>query len=102
MIREYLFLHLETPMPFGAAMKCIGKIRPRRHCAKVEKFGGVPHPPKVTNLTPSLPLDRRGQGYQSTEFENCCVASMWHTVEVVTGSGVALKPSTQREADRSH
>jgi hypothetical protein len=82
-------------MPFGAAMKCIGKIRSRRQCAKVEKFGGVPYPPEVTNFTPSLPLDRRGQGYQSTEFENRCVASMWYTVEVVTGSCVALKPSTQ-------
>jgi hypothetical protein len=88
-------------MPFGAAMKFIGKIRPRRQCAKVEKFGGVPYPPEVTNFTPSLPLDRRGQGYQSTEFENCCVASMWYSVEVVTGSCVALKPSTQPEADRS-
>jgi hypothetical protein len=50
----------------------------------VEKFGGVPYPPEVTNLTPSLPLDRRGQGSQSTEFGNCCVASMWYTAEVVT------------------
>jgi hypothetical protein len=57
-------------------------------CAKVEKFGGVPYPPEVTNFTPSLPLDRRGQGYQSTEFENCCVASMWNTGEV-TGFCVA-------------
>jgi hypothetical protein len=32
-------------------------------CAKVEKFGGVSYPPEVTNFTPSLPLDRRGQGY---------------------------------------
>jgi hypothetical protein len=64
---------------------------------KWKTFGGVPYPPKVTKFTPSLPLDRRGQGYQST----CCVASMWYTVEVVTGSCVALKPSTQREADRS-
>jgi hypothetical protein len=71
-------------MPFGAAKKCIGKLPARRQCAKVEKFGGVPYPPEVTNLTPSLPLDRRGQGSQSTEFENCCVASMWYTVEVVT------------------
>jgi hypothetical protein len=37
-------------------------------CAKVEQCGGVPYPPKVTNFTPSLPLDRRGQGSQSTEF----------------------------------
>ena len=50
----------------------------------MEKFGGVPYPPEVTNLTPSLPLDRRGQGSQSTEFDNCCVASMWYTVEVAT------------------
>jgi hypothetical protein len=66
-------------MPFGAAKKHIGKMPARRQCAKVEKFGGVPYPPEVTNLTPSLPLDRRGQGSQSTEFENCCVASMWYT-----------------------
>jgi hypothetical protein len=91
-LRAYLFLHLETPMPFGAAKKCIGKMPARQQCAKVEKFGGVPYPPEVTNLTPSLPLDRRGQGSQSTEFENCCVASMWYTVEVVTAFCVAFKP----------
>jgi hypothetical protein len=50
-------------MPFGAAKMAIGKLPARRQCAKVEKFGGVPYPPEVTNLTPSLPLDRRGQGY---------------------------------------
>jgi hypothetical protein len=66
-------------MPFGAAKKCIGKMPARRQCAKVKKFGGVPYPLEVTNVTPSLPLDRRGQGYQSTEFENCCVAPMWYT-----------------------
>jgi hypothetical protein len=53
-------------------------------CAKVQKFGGIPYPPEVTNFTPSLPLDRRGQDSQSTEFENRCVASMWYTAEVVT------------------
>jgi hypothetical protein len=53
-------------------------------CARVEQFGGVPYPPEVTNFTPSLPLDRRGQGSQSTEFENCCVTSMWYSVEIVT------------------
>jgi hypothetical protein len=30
----------------GAAKKCIGKMPPRRQCAKVEKFGGVPYPPE--------------------------------------------------------
>jgi hypothetical protein len=39
-------------------------------CAKVKRFGGVTYPPEVTNLTPSLPLDRPGQGFQSTEFED--------------------------------
>ena len=92
-LRAYLFLHLGTPIPFGAAKKFIGKMPARRQCAKVEKVGGVPYPPEVTNLTPSLPLDRRGQGSQSTEFENCCVASMWYTVEVITGFCVALKPT---------
>jgi hypothetical protein len=53
-------------------------------CAKVEQFGGVPYPPEVTNFTPSLPLDRRGQGSQSTEFENRWVTSMWYSVEIVT------------------
>jgi hypothetical protein len=53
--------------------------------AKMQKLGGVPYPPEVTNFTPSLPLDRPGQGSQSTEFANCCVASIWHTVEDVHG-----------------
>jgi hypothetical protein len=87
-------------MPFGAAKKCIGKLPARRQSAKQGdsvqnkatacksgKFGGVPYPPEVTNLTPSLPLDRRGQGSQSTEFENCCVASMWYTVEILVQQG---------------
>jgi hypothetical protein len=39
----------------------------------------------VTNFTPSLPLDRRGQGSQSTEFENRWVTSMWYSVEIDLG-----------------
>jgi len=75
--RAYLFLHLETPMPFGAAKQCIGKMPERQQLCKSGKFGGVPYPPEVTDFTPSLPLDRRGQGSQSTEFENRYVVSMW-------------------------
>jgi hypothetical protein len=71
-------------------------------CAKVEKFGGIPYPPEVTNFTPSLPLDRRGQGSQSTEFENRCVVSMRYTVEVVTALRCAFNHSALDRQQAKH
>jgi hypothetical protein len=71
-------------MPLVRLMSVSARCSKTTVYAKMEEFGGIPYPPEVTNSTPSLPLDRCGQGFQSTEFENRCVASMWYTVEVVT------------------
>ena len=43
-LHAYLFLHLETPMPFGTAKECIGKWPTRRQLCKSGKVrrGSVP------------------------------------------------------------